>query len=241
MRIFAVHAPPMNILLLHGALGTKRQLANLADSLDHATCRSITFTGHGESGIPPQGLSFELFLRDIDLALEKVGGPVHLVGYSMGGYVALLWAAAHPQRVASVCAIGSKLVWTPEGLQKELKRMDPTAMEEKVPEFAMGLAATHGMDRWKQLVTATAAEMTRLAEKPMLTDEVLAKIDCPVLLAVGDQDTTAIPEDMLAVSRKLKDAGVLVIPRTRHPFEDIDLDLLITQLSRFWESISEED
>ncbi|MBK7085210.1 MAG: hypothetical protein IPH53_11295 [Flavobacteriales bacterium] len=62
-----------------------------------------------------------------------------------------------------------------------------------------------------------------------------------MLLAVGDQDTTAIPEDMLAVSRKLKDAGVLVIPRTRHPFEDIDLDLLITQLTRFWESTAEEE
>jgi pimeloyl-ACP methyl ester carboxylesterase len=241
MRIFAVHAPPMNILLLHGALGTKRQMANLADSLDHATCRSITFTGHGESEIPQQGLNFELFLRDVDLALEKVNGPVHLVGYSMGGYVALLWAAAHPHRVASVCAIGSKLIWSSEGLQQELKKMDPAAMEEKVPEFAMGLAATHGIDRWKQLVTATAAEMTRIAGMPLLTDEVLAKIECPVLLAVGDQDTTAIPEDMLAVSRKLKDAGVLVIPRTRHPFEDIDLDLLITQLTRFWESTAEEE
>lgn len=239
MRIFAA---TMNILLLHGALGTKRQLAFLADSLDHATCRSLTFTGHGENELPAEGLSFEQLLRDVDEAMQKISGPVHLFGYSMGGYVALLWAARNPGRVASVSTLGTKLVWTPEGLQKELKKLDPAVMEEKVPEFALGLAAAHGADRWKGLVTATADLMTGLAAAPLLTDEVLAAIECPVLLGVGDRDTTASPEDTLATSRKIKDAGVMVFPRTRHPFEQVDLDLLITQLSRFWEStVPEED
>ena len=231
----------MNILLLHGALGTKRQLAFLAESLDHATCRSLTFTGHGENELRDEGLSFELFLRDVDEALQKVSGPVHLFGYSMGGYVALLWAAKHPGRVASVSTLGTKLVWTTATLEKELKKLDPAMMEEKVPEFAVGLAAVHGVDRWKGLVTATADLMTRLAAQPMLTDEVLAAIECPVLLGVGDRDNTASPEDTLATSRKLKDSGVMVLPRTRHPFEEVDLDLLITQLSRFWESTVPEE
>lgn len=230
----------MNILLLHGALGTKRQLAYLADSLDHATCRSLTFTGHGEDEVPADGLSFEHFLRDMDAALEKVDAPVHLFGYSMGGYAALLWAARHPGRVASVATLGTKLVWTAEGLQKELKKLDPQLIEEKVPEFAMGLASAHGPARWKDLVKHTADLMTRLADAPLLTDEVLAAIECPVLLMVGDRDTTAVPEDTLLTARKLTDAGVMVLPRTHHPFEDVDLDLLITQLSRFWEGMEGE-
>lgn len=238
MRIFAA---TMNILLLHGALGTKRQLANLADSLDHATCRSLTFTGHGENELPDEGLSFEQFLRDVDEAMQKISGPVHLFGYSMGGYVALLWAAKHPDRVASVSTLGTKFIWTPETLEKELKKLDPAAMEEKVPEFALGLASAHGHDRWKGLVTATADLMTRLAAQPLLTDDVLAAIECPVLLGVGDRDSTASPEETLATARKLKDAGVLVFPCTRHPFEEVDLDLLITQLSRFWESTVHEE
>jgi pimeloyl-ACP methyl ester carboxylesterase len=231
-RIFA---PAMNILLLHGALGTKRQLGYLADSLDHATCRSITFTGHGESEVPGEGLSFELFLKDIDAAVQRMDGPVHLFGYSMGGYAALLWAARNPGRAASVTTLGTKLVWTPEGLQKELRKLDPAVMEEKVPEFALGLAAVHGPERWKALVARTAELMTGLAAQPLLTEEVLAAIECPVLLIVGDRDTTAGPEDTLLTARKVKDAGVMVLPRTRHPFEEVDLDLLITQLSRFWE------
>ncbi len=229
------------ILLLHGALGTRRQLAFLADGLDHARCLGITFSGHGEGELPPEGLSFDRFLADIDAALEKENGPVHLFGYSMGGYAALLWAARHPGRAASVATLGTKLVWTEEDLRKELARLDPAAMEEKVPEFAMGLAAAHGPERWKDLVARTADLMRRTAAQPPLTDEVLAAITCPVLLCVGDRDGTAAPGDTLHTAHKLKDAGVLVLPRTRHPFEDADLDLLITQLSRFWEGVMPEE
>ncbi|MBV6405172.1 MAG: alpha/beta fold hydrolase [Flavobacteriales bacterium] len=229
------------ILLLHGALGTKRQLAFLADGLDHTRCLSPTFSGHGQGEVPPEGLSFDLFLADIDAALEKESGPVHLFGYSMGGYAALLWAARHPGRVASVATLGTKLLWTEDGLRKELARLDPATMEEKVPEFAMGLAAAHGPARWKDLVAHTAALIERTAAQPPLTDAVLAAIECPVLLCVGDRDSTAVPGDTLRVAGQLKDAGVLVLPRTRHPFEDADLDLLITQLSRFWEGVAPEE
>ena len=106
------------------------------------------------------------------------------------------------------------------------------------PTLKLAVIEFHGREI---LVSASRNGLTRLAEAPLLTDEVLARIECPVLLVVGDQDSTAVPEDTLSVSRKLKDAGVLVIPRTRHPFEEVDLDLLITQLSRFWEGLEEAD
>ncbi|MCB9169343.1 MAG: alpha/beta fold hydrolase [Flavobacteriales bacterium] len=230
----------MNILLLHGALGTKHQLGFLADCLDHTNCRSITFTGHGDSEVPLEGLSMEVFLRDIDHALEKVDGAVHLVGYSMGGYAALAWAAEHPGRVGSVVTIGTKLVWTPGSLADELKKLDPAMIAEKVPMFAEGLAAMHGEDRWKDLVSATARLITSLTDNPVLTDEVLAQVTAPTMLVVGDQDDMAGPEDTLRTARKLKDAGVVVLPFTRHPFEEIDLDLLVNLLTRFWEGLAQE-
>ncbi len=40
---------------------------------------------------------------------------VHLVGYSMGGYVAALWACKHPQQVASLTLMG----YDPKGLSDE--------------------------------------------------------------------------------------------------------------------------
>lgn len=38
-----------------------------------------------------------------------VGGPVHLLGLSLGGMVATAWAAAHPQEVASLVVVNTSL------------------------------------------------------------------------------------------------------------------------------------
>ncbi len=43
------------------------------------------------------------------------GEKVHLVGYSMGGYIAALWALTYPERVASLTLLG----YSPLGLTNE--------------------------------------------------------------------------------------------------------------------------
>src|SRR5262245_41134302 len=146
-----------HLILLHGALGNKRELGMLRDCIDTASCSAIDLSGHGESEIPADGLSFEHFERDILRALpDPAQGKVSLFGYSMGGYAAMLFAARHPERIQSVATIGTKYIWTEEGLQKELKKLDPDKMQEKVPQLAEALAMTHGPDRWRDLVKATA-------------------------------------------------------------------------------------
>jgi pimeloyl-ACP methyl ester carboxylesterase len=207
------------ILLLHGALGTARQMAPLAAQLGDHHVLMPTLSGHGEKA--GSALDFELFLQDIDVAIAGTSGPVHILGYSMGGYAALLFAARHPERIASVCTVATKYIWTPEGLAKEVRKLDPDVLEQKVPQFAQTLAAEHGPN-WKELVRSTADLMRRLASEPLLTDDVLSAVECPVLLCVGDRDTTAVPEDTLYTARKLRKAATWVMPWTKHPFEEVD-------------------
>jgi len=228
----------MNILLLHGALGTKREIAPLAAALPNLRTRALDFSGHGERAIPAQGLSFEAFVSDIGDALDAARWEqAHLFGYSMGGYAAMRFAARFPERVRSVATLGTKYIWTPEGLRQELGKLDPEKIEAKVPHFAKALSLAHGQERWKEVVRATATLLTGLAATPLLTDEVLATVRCPALLCVGDRDTTAVPEDTLATARKLPDAGAWVLPRTRHPFHEVDMDALVAQLTRFWAGV----
>ena len=222
----------MDLILLHGALGSKRQLAPLQDRVGGHV---VDLSGHGDRTIADDGITFERFIEDIDaLYSEHRLAEAHLFGYSMGGYAALLYAARFPQRVKSVVTLGTKLIWTEEGLQKELRKLDPDVMEAKVPAFAKALADVHGMDRWRDLVVAIAQSMTDLARTPLLTDELVARIQCPVLCCVGERDTTAVPEDTRLFAARLPNASVLVLPNTRHPFDEVDIDMLVPVLQKHW-------
>lgn len=222
----------VEIILLHGALGSERQLKPLQDRVGG---HSLDLAGHGGREIPTGGITFEHFIEDIDTLFATKGlTQAHLFGYSMGGYAALLYAARHPERVLSVITLGTMLVWSEQGLQKELRKLDPDVMQAKVPAFAQALADAHGDVRWREVVFAVAKSMTELAAAPLLTDAVVARIQCPVLLCVGEGDTSAVPENTRAFATRLRNAEVMVLPATRHPFEDVDLAHLVLRLKDFW-------
>lgn len=221
----------MSILLIHGALGCGTQLRPLADRLPDATC--IELTGHGTSMVPAVGLSYERFLDDIHAATEGKG-RVHLFGYSMGGYAAAVYAAKHPDRVVSVATLGSKLIWDEAGLKALMQRLNADAIQQYVPQYAQRLARDHGEPRWRELVKATAELVTRDFHAPMLTDEAFAAVQCPVLVCSGDRDDMALAPDTLKAAARFADGGALILPRTKHPFDLVDLDLLVPHLQHFW-------
>jgi len=225
----------MNLLLLHGALGTRKQLGMLREALPGIRTRMLEFRGHGERTIPDEGLSIEVFLRDILDAMQEAGwSEAHLFGYSMGGYAALLFASRFPEKVLSVATLGTKLKWDREGLDRELRMLDPQKMKEKVPQFAMDLLTQHGPERWEELVRATAKLITGLHEQPPLTKDTVEKITCPVMLCVGDRDRTAVPEHTLEAARWMPHGSTLVLPNTQHPFDHLDLNVLLPHLQAFW-------
>jgi pimeloyl-ACP methyl ester carboxylesterase len=225
----------MNILLLHGALGTRKQLSLLSDLLPGIRTHTVEFRGHGEREMPDEGLSMEVFLRDIEEALQDHGwGKTHLFGYSMGGYAALLFASSFPDKVDSVVTLGTKLKWDREGLDRELRMLDPQKMKEKVPQFALDLLNQHGSERWEELVHATAKLITGLHELAPLTKDSMERITCPVMLCVGDRDRTALPEHTLEAARFMPYGSTMVLPNTPHPFDAVDLNSMLPYLRSFW-------
>jgi esterase len=98
-----VAAPPdIPVVLLHGFLGQAKNLTTLARRLGEGGRQVITpdLPGHGHAGPLPANADLDTLADGIEPHLG--GGPVDLVGHSLGGRVALVLARRHPERVRAV-------------------------------------------------------------------------------------------------------------------------------------------
>ena len=103
------------VILLHGALIDAASNWSLAtDSLaPFWEVVSLDLRGHGQSGKPrdPEAYGAELYLDVLRLMDHLQIESAHLVGYSLGGQLALNIAVKHPDRVRSLTMGGAG--WAP--------------------------------------------------------------------------------------------------------------------------------
>ncbi len=113
--------------------------------------------------------------------------------------------------------------------------LDADKIIEKVPNYANNLMMLHGINIWKNLLKSTSDMMMNMAKDYVLTNEDLASIRQPVMLAIGDKDNTSSIEQTLEIYRNMKEAQMLVIPNTAHPFEKINTDRLSLEIKLFFQ------
>lgn len=140
-------APP--VMMLHGFLGTHATWLPLAGALRRRWRLVLPdLYGHGQSGLPqdPTHLTPDGMAQDLRaLADAAAPGPLALVGYSLGGRIALRMAALAPARVAALV-----LVSTSPGIRAEPERRTRHSADGRLADLieAGGLEAF--MERWDE-------------------------------------------------------------------------------------------
>jgi 2-succinyl-6-hydroxy-2,4-cyclohexadiene-1-carboxylate synthase len=137
------------ILFLHGFLGAGRDWMAISERLsERFHCMMADLPGHGENRNlpqPAQGAFHEAALALIEEIGKSHSGPLHLVGYSMGGRMALYLALRFPDLFTSATIISGSpgLRTAEERLQRQ--ESDDMLAEELERDFDAFL------DHWYRL------------------------------------------------------------------------------------------
>lgn len=155
--------------------------------------------GHGRSEAPPGLYTREDALADlgavVDAAMAESGGPVLLVGHSLGGYFSLAYTLGRPETVR-----GLALLSTGPGFR------NPDSMAKYNRGVAV-MASAAGL-------TANTAHVA-LHHDSMVIDR-LAEITCPTLVICGADDRPVYVNGVRYLAERLASATLVEIEGAAH-------------------------
>src|SRR5437773_2093378 len=102
-----------HLLLLHGAIGSKEQLQDLANLMERDyNVHLLNFAGHGGKNIPDESYSIQLFAQDVLQYMRQQNiEQTNIFGYSMGGYVSMYIAKHYPEKIKKLITLATKFHW----------------------------------------------------------------------------------------------------------------------------------
>src|SRR5688572_10124881 len=220
------------LMLVHGFPLDGRMWREQSDALS-ARCRVIVpdLRGFGRSA-EAGAFTIDSLADDVHALADQLKlGRFVLAGLSMGGYVALAYVAKHPGTLRGLIHVDTKAeADTAEG-KAGRDKMIAQAREQGVrpiadamfgklipeeaakgrPALARELREIMDSQRAATLAHALAAMRDR-ADRT----EVLARIDVPTLMIVGEKDGITPPDVMRKMHEKVKGSEMLVIPGAGH-------------------------
>ena len=194
--------PPL--VLVHGFTGSHIDWDPVAPALA-ADRRVVMFDhrGHGDSTNTGDAASysFAALVDDLDAVVRDTagGGPIDLVGHSMGGIVAMRYALDHPAAVRSLvlmdtgAAPAGNLVPFLAPMVAKGRSDGMVAVADAMANFMKGTDMEGQVERVRTKITsmdveAFAALGRELGDYPSMVEE-LPLLRCPVTVIVGENDT----------------------------------------------------
>ncbi len=223
------------LLLLHGAIGAHTQLNEIEQQLsEYYKVYKLDFSGHGGKPFSDQPFSIELFADEVLAALDKDGlEKVSIFGYSMGGYVAMMLAKKHPDRIDKIATLATKFYWDEPTAEKELKMLNANKIEEKLPGFAKTLKERHAPNNWKEVLQHTKEMLLVMGKDNPLKLTDYEHIEIPSLIMLGDRDKMITMQETVDVYNIMPNAQMAMLPKTPHPIEQVNLKALLFHLKQF--------
>lgn len=254
--------PPL--LLIHGGQDHCRNWDFVAERLlDRYTIYAPDLRGHGDSGWAIGGMySIPEFTLDIAALVERIEGPLTVIGHSLGGAIALQYAGTVPERVQKLVSVegwGPPLQehrpahkrmrdWIAEmrGIEQRHPRRYPSLEEATkrmlevnsflTPEMARHLTAHGARTNEDGTYTWKFDNYVRIRSpyEFNLDDAMViwSQIDCPTLLVKGAQSWAVDPEKT-GRADVISNRETVIIEKAGHWVHHDRLDVFMEHVERF--------
>lgn len=152
--------------------------------------------GHGRSGRPATGYDLDTLVCELAALLDaaQIRGPVHLVGNSFGGMLALTFAMAYPERCAGLVLVDALIPEPGWGASMAATLgLEGDARDAKIAETFKDWLGRHSQRKRTRLAERALAliEHTTLVDDIVSSrgfdDETYGLIECPVLAIYGEE------------------------------------------------------
>ena len=252
------------LLLLHGFTGGAKTMWPLGRRLTLVRhVAAVDMPGHGRTGVPadPHLFGFEHTVDALARLLEhRDHMPADVVGYSMGGRIALGLAVRHPEHVASLSLIGASA-----GISDVVERSARRRSDDDLAEDLLDHGLELFVDRWMAsplfasqvrlgpdaLAAARAQRMDNDPEglagslrgagagsQPSYWQD-LAGIHAPTLLVVGDEDPK-FRATAMRLAAGLPRSTISVVPEAGHAPHLENLDRTSTVILEFLAELDQD-
>jgi len=209
------------LVLVHGFTGSRDDFADVTGALaDLGRLVLVDQRGHGDSSNPGTGYTFAQLVADLLGVFDAAAiARADLLGHSLGGMVALRFALAHPERVASLILmdtgarpiplLGEAFARAVASVRKHgMSRLLLASGTTPLAGEELQMARLEGEERYRARARAKLAALDPAAFvtlAPYLAghapvSERLGEIRCPVTVIVGAEDVPflALADELVA-------------------------------------------
>ena len=187
---YEIHGTGKPLILLHGGLGATEMFDEVMPALSKdRQVIAVDLQAHGRTGDIDRPLSYDAMADDIAALIKNLGiEKADVMGYSVGGGVALRTAVRHPEVVRKLVLVSTAFRrdgWYPEVLAG-MAQMGAGAAEpmKQTPMYQLYARVAPKPADWPVLLT----KLGEMLRKDYDWSNDVATIKVPTLLVFGDGD-----------------------------------------------------
>jgi pimeloyl-ACP methyl ester carboxylesterase len=215
----ASHQTP--IVLIHGStVDSHTDWDSLIPMLaQHYRVFAPDCRGHGRSNNPHMSYSFKELADDVVAFVRAMGyEKAHIIGHSNGGNVALVTAVEHPEVTQTCTTQAANAYVTLYLIEREPKVFEPERVARERPEWRDEMIQLHGavngQEYWRDLLWLT---MKEIISEPNYSPADLARVNVPMLVIMGAEDTVNAPDEHAQyIAKHVPNAELWVPEKTGH-------------------------